>query len=53
MSALSGIIFHAVGMAVALGLTAATGTLVPPIYEGKFLSLFETTGGIAQVTGCS
>jgi len=33
------------GMAVALGLTAAFGTLVPPLYEGTFGSLLASTSG--------
>lgn len=39
------------GMAVALGLTAAFGTLVPPIYEGTFLDLFDKTEGIIVFAG--
>ena len=33
------------GMAVALGLTAAFGTLIPPIYEGQFNALIASTSG--------
>ena len=39
------------GMAVALGLTAAFGTLVPPIYEGTFGALLATAGGVATLVG--
>lgn len=39
------------GMAVALGFTAAFGTLVPPIYEGTFLTLLGTTSGLISVGG--
>lgn len=39
------------GMAVALGLTAAFGTLVPPIYEGTFLDLFDKKEGIIVFAG--
>ncbi len=39
------------GMALALGLTAAFGTLIPPIYEGKFNILLETTSGLVVLTG--
>ncbi len=34
------------GVAVALGFCAAFGTLIPPIYEGKFSQLISTTSGI-------
>jgi L-rhamnose-H+ transport protein len=33
------------GMAVALGLTTAFGTLIPPIYDGTFPTLIQTTSG--------
>lgn len=39
------------GMALALGLTAAFGTLVPPIYEGQFLQLIQTRGGAVTLAG--
>ena len=39
------------GMAVALGFTAAFGTLVPPIYEGEFLALLGTASGLISVGG--
>ena len=39
------------GMAVALGLTAAFGTLVPPLYEGTLGALAATTGGAATLVG--
>ncbi|BCU78601.1 L-rhamnose/proton symporter RhaT [Luteolibacter sp. LG18] len=35
----------ALGMAVALGFCAAFGTLVPPIFEGKFGALLANTSG--------
>lgn len=39
------------GMALALGLTAAFGTLIPPIYEGKFNLLLQTASGQVVLTG--
>lgn len=39
------------GMAVALGFTAAIGTLVPPIYEGRFGELLQTRGGLIVMAG--
>ncbi len=39
------------GMAVALGFTAAFGTLIPPIYNGTFSKLLETKGGIIVLVG--
>ena len=39
------------GMAVALGFTAAFGTLIPPIYEGTFGRLFATRAGLATFAG--
>ena len=39
------------GMAVALGLTTAFGTLVPPIWEGTFLALLQTGSGLITVGG--
>jgi L-rhamnose-H+ transport protein len=39
------------GMAVALGFTAAFGTLVPPIWEGTFLDLLGTASGRITVGG--
>ena len=39
------------GMALALGLTAAFGTLIPPIYEGKFNMLLKTTSGLIVLAG--
>ena len=39
------------GMAVALGFTAAFGTLIPPIYYGTFHELLETKGGIIVLAG--
>ena len=38
-------------MAVALGFTAAFGTLIPPIYNGTFGSLIATTGGKVVLLG--
>jgi len=39
------------GMAVALGFTAAFGTLIPPIYDGTFSELIKTKGGIIVLIG--
>lgn len=39
------------GMAVALGFTAAFGTLIPPLYHGTFPGLLDTTGGIVVLLG--
>ena len=39
------------GMAVALGLTAAFGTLVPPIYDGTFMELFAERAGVITLLG--
>ncbi len=39
------------GMAVALGFTAAFGTLIPPIYHGTFSELLQTKGGITVLVG--
>lgn len=39
------------GMAIALGLTAAFGTLVPPIFKGQFIELFSQTSGIITFAG--
>ncbi len=39
------------GMAVALGFTAAFGTLIPPIYNGTFSSLVATNGGKVVLLG--
>ncbi len=39
------------GMAVALGFTAAFGTLIPPIYYGTFSDLLQTKGGIVVLIG--
>ncbi len=39
------------GMAVALGFTAAFGTLVPPIYYGTFSELLQTNGGVLVLVG--
>ncbi|WP_420455700.1 L-rhamnose/proton symporter RhaT [Rubrivirga sp.] len=39
------------GMAVALGFTAAFGTLVPPIYEGTFGDLLQTGSGLITLAG--
>src|SRR5262245_43766602 len=36
----------ALGYAIALGACAAFGTLVPPIFEGRFLDLAQTRSGI-------
>lgn len=39
------------GYALALGLTAAFGTIIPPIYEGKFGSLTHTQSGLTTLSG--
>ena len=39
------------GMAVALGFTAAFGTLVPPILDGSIGEKFTTTGGLLTMAG--
>lgn len=39
------------GMAVALGFTAAFGTLIPPIYNGSFSTLLNTSGGKIVLLG--
>lgn len=39
------------GMAVALGLTAAFGTLIPPLYSGEFFDLLETMAGKIVLAG--
>ena len=39
------------GMAVALGFTAAFGTLIPPLYYGTFSELLQTRGGIVVLIG--
>ena len=39
------------GMAVALGFTAVFGTLIPPIYDGRFHELMQTKGGILTLIG--
>lgn len=41
----------ALGMAVALGFCAAFGTLMPPIFEGKFGELLSTTSGVTVLVG--
>ena len=39
------------GMAVALGLCAAFGTLIPPVYEGRLGALLATPGGRQTLLG--
>ncbi len=39
------------GMAVALGFTAAFGTLVPPILDGTISEKFHTNGGLLTMAG--
>ncbi len=39
------------GMALALGLTAAFGTLIPPIYDGEFNELLNTRSGQIVLVG--
>lgn len=41
----------ALGMAVALGFCAAFGTLMPPIFEGKFGILLSTPSGLIVLAG--
>ncbi len=39
------------GMAIALGLTAAFGTLIPPLYDGTFNELITTSSGQLVLVG--
>ena len=39
------------GMTIALGFTTAFGTLIPPIYEGKFMTLIQTKVGMVTFMG--
>lgn len=39
------------GYAVALGLCAAFGTLIPPIYDGRFNELLSTASGLTTLSG--
>lgn len=39
------------GMAIALGFSAAFGTLLPPLVTGKFLGLIGTIAGVVTVIG--
>lgn len=39
------------GMAIALGFSAAFGTLLPPIVSGEIVSFASTNGGIATLVG--
>ncbi|WP_179021783.1 L-rhamnose/proton symporter RhaT [Winogradskyella forsetii] len=39
------------GMALALGLTAALGTLIPPLFEGEFGNLVASTSGQIVLVG--
>lgn len=39
------------GMALALGLTAAFGTLIPPLYQGQFNTLITSTSGRVVLFG--
>jgi L-rhamnose-H+ transport protein len=41
----------ALGMAVALGFCAAFGTLMPPLFDGKFGELFSSTSGLTVLAG--
>ena len=41
----------ALGMAVALGFCAAFGTLMPPIFDGKFGELLATNSGLIVLAG--
>lgn len=39
------------GYAMALGFCAVFGTVIPPIFEGDFLSLFANSGGVIILSG--
>ena len=39
------------GYATALGFCAAFGTLIPPIFDGTFLGMFQTASGLATLLG--
>jgi L-rhamnose-H+ transport protein len=39
------------GYALALGFSAAFGTIIPPLFEGTFLQLLSTTSGILVMSG--
>lgn len=39
------------GMSLALGLTAAFGTLIPPVFKGEFGELLSQTSGIVTLIG--
>jgi L-rhamnose-H+ transport protein len=39
------------GMAIVMGFCAVVGTLVPPIFDGRFLSLLHTASGQATLLG--
>ena len=39
------------GLAIGAGLVSACGTLVPPIWKGEFMGLFETNAGIVSLIG--
>ena len=39
------------GMSMVLGITTVVGTLVPPIFTGKFLSLIHTNSGLVTLAG--
>lgn len=41
------------GMGIALGLTAIFGTLIPPIYNGQFSSLINSSSGLVTLFGIS
>lgn len=41
----------ALGMALALGLTAIIGTLVPPAYSGELMIMINTSAGIITLSG--
>ncbi len=41
----------ALGMAIALGNTAAFGTLIPPMVSGTFNDLFKSTAGLTILSG--
>jgi len=39
------------GIGIAIGVTLVVGTLMPPILDGQFISLFSTTGGLYTMAG--
>ena len=43
----------ALGYAIALGLCAAFGTLIPPMFKGEFDTIASSTGGQITLLGCA